>query len=247
MSAVAWRLSPVPAHSGTLRVRSRPPSEASASVAEPAQRPVLDLEVRFLAELASAYSDIHSQIGQTLLAPSAAVPDLTQLRVTLRRRLDAFLETLLSCADEADAIDVLVPFVFFVDEQVERALSASAAPGNWPQLQRDLFAEGRAEGGDVFYERAEALLAAQPARPLVIATYLFCLKANFKGRLADAPAEAVEHWIRALSAALPLQIRHGEAQRASFRAPRSKATYAWLTVSAIFAWQLVLFTWAYFR
>jgi type VI protein secretion system component VasF len=146
-------------------------------------------------------------------------------------------------------MDALVPLVFFVDEQVELALAMTTAPGShsWPQLQRDLFPERRAEGGDVFYERAAELLAEKTPRTTVIAAYLFCLKANFRGRLADEPQEAVERWIQALAEQLPSSARRSGVRFASWRAPRPAVTYLTLTVAAILVWHFLVSLWAYLR
>ena len=247
MSNVAWRISAAPGVSGVHRASPRARSDASLSL--PVQRSRGNLDARFLAELARAYSDMRAHIAQALPATSSRAHDLASLRAALRGRLDQFLEALSSCCDEQDAVDALVPLVFFVDEQVERALAGSADPGDycWPQLQRDLFAEGRAEGGDLFYERAEAHLAEQTKRPVVLASYLFCLKANFRGRLADSPEQAVESWLEALAAALPSPAARSELSVTSWRTPRPLTAYVWLTLLVVLVWHLILFVWAYFR
>jgi hypothetical protein len=246
MSAASWRASSAPRHSG-IRVNQR--SRRDAERVPAARRSGAELEVRFLSEIVSAHADVRASIDEAFSAPPARGPDLVTLRGDLRGRLDQLLEALLGLSEERDAVDALVPFVFFVDEQVELALAVATDPGthSWLQLQRDLFSEGRAEGGDVFYERAEALLAEQTPRTTVIAAYLFCLKANFRGRLAGEPDEAVDQWIDGLAALLPSGARQSAVRNTSWRTPRPVSTYAALAVTAILAWHFVVSAWAYWR
>lgn len=245
MSAVSWRPPLASRHSGVSRVSSsvRRERTALAKVTPPA----LNVEVRLLSELARAHEDVRASIQVALFATAARVPDLVTLRGELRRRLDQLFETLVACSDEKQAIDALVPFVFLVDEQVECALLDASVPGDcsWPQLQRDLFSQARAEGGDVFFERAQELLAEQPPRPFVVAAYLFCLKANFQGRLADEPDGTVEEWVDQLSALLPRRVSDRAVRASSWRSPRRAVMYVAFGVGAFVAWHLIVFTWAY--
>ncbi len=237
ISGASRRSTPLPRSGLGLRP-STPPSAA-------------DLEVRFLSEVVAAHAEIRTRIEAAFFATGSRKPDLVGLRSELLRRLDLLHDALRAFSNERDAVDALVPFVFFVDEQVEHALASATEPGayRWPQLQRDLFLEGRAEGGDVFFELGEQLLAEPAPRTTVIAVYLFCLKAEFRGRLADGPEGAVERWIDDLAAKLPLPSgghRVAPSQPA-WHAPRPAATYVVVALVAIVAWHLVVAGWASLR
>lgn len=248
MSAASWH-SPAadPRYSGVSRVSPRTRRESRLS---PTARPSgVELEVGFLSELVRAHADVHASIDAAFLGISPRNPDLVTLRGELRRRLDQLLDAFLTVSEERDAVDALVPFVFLVDEEVEHALSIGTEPGgnSWPQLQRDLFPERRAEGGDVFYERAGELLREQTPRTTVIAAYVFCLKANFRGRLADEPEQAVNHWLEALAERLPSDAPRRVFRAPSWRAPRRTATYLVVAVAATAIWHLVVSLWAYLQ
>lgn len=208
-----------------------------------------EAEVVFASEIVAAHEEVRALIDAAFSGIAARGPDLVTLRSDLRRCLDRLLEAWLAVVCERDAIDALVPFVFFVDEQVERSLALSTELGSpsFVPLQRDLFPDRRAEGGDVFFERAEELLEETPPRPLVLASYVFCLKAGFRGRLADEPEEAAEEWIRALSARLPKAARGGDYRRQSWRAPRRAATYWGVAIGAVLTFHFLVSLWAYLR
>ncbi len=247
MSAASWHSVAADAqHSGVSRVSPRVRRDSGA----PAPRPIgAELEVRLLSSIARAHADVRATIDAAFTSISPRGPDLVTLRGDLRLRLDQLLDALLTTSEERDAMDALVPFVFFVDEQVEYALATATDPGtgSWPQLQRDLFPERRAEGGDVFYERASELLAEQTPRTIVIAMYLFCLKSNFRGRLADESEESVEHWVRALADRLPTRAPRPALQTATWRAPRRSTTYLAAAFGAVALFHLVVSIWAYLR
>lgn len=247
MNTALWRSRDDTRHSGVARVGRRTPVDSSGRFA--VKPPGVAVEARFLSEIVAAHADVRASIDSAFPTVLVRPPDLVSLRGELRRRLDQLLDVLLTMSDERDAMDALVPFVFFVDEQVEQALALATAPGtsSWPQLQRDLFPEGRAEGGDVFYERASELLAEPTPRTSVIAVYLFCLKASFRGRLADEPAEVVDGWVRALAERLPLGVRRGDVRVSSWRPPRRTATYFLSALGAIVVWHLLVSVWAYLR
>jgi hypothetical protein len=237
-----------PRHSGVTRVSPRRVRESAERA--PTPRPSgPELEVRFLSELARAHGDVRAAIDAALSTSSPRGPDLVMLRGELRQRTDQLLDALLTLSEERDAMDALVPFVFFVDEQVEYALAVSTDPGNdsWQQLQRDLFPERRAEGGDVFFERASALLSEQTPRPTVLAAYLFCLKANFRGRLADEPVGAEDLWIRALAERLPSAAPRRAHRAPTWRAPRRTSTHLVTVVGGVLVWHFVVSLWAYLR
>jgi type VI protein secretion system component VasF len=243
MSAALWRSPDDTRSSGVSRVGRRARADSS-SVSATARK--VAPEARFLAELVAAQNDVRLSI-EAAFSGMARGPDLAALRGELRGRLDQLLDALSTSSDEQDALDALVPFVFFVDEQVEHVLAARIAPGgsSWSQLQRDLFPERRAEGGDVFYERASKLLDEAPPRPPVVAAYLFCLKAGFRGRLAEEPDEVTDGWIRDLAARLPSTARRRGGRAPAWRAPRRTATYFLAAAVAIVAWHIVVATWAY--
>jgi hypothetical protein len=234
-------------HSGVSRVKPR--ERRSPHQAPLRERSPEELEVRFLSELVSAHAGVRGAIDAAFSGMSPRGPDLVSLRGELRRRLDRLLEALLAISAERDAVDALVPFVFFVDEQVERALAVAAEPGgdSWPQLQRDLFPERRAEGGDVFYELASEHLSETTPRITVIAAYLFCLKANFRGRLADEPEEAVDRWVRSLAERLPSGVRRDEVRVSSWRAERRTRTHLTLAVAAVVIGHFLVSLWAYLQ
>jgi type VI protein secretion system component VasF len=212
-------------------------------------RSASELEVLFLSEIVAAHAEVRAAIDAAFSSLSPRGPDLVTLRSDLRRRLDQLLEALLAISEEGDAIDALVPFVFFVDEQVEHALVRATEPGgeSWLQLQRDLFPERNAEGGDAFYERAEALLGEGTPRVTVIAAYLFCLKVGFRGRLADESEDAVERWITALAERLPSSSRRYGVSTPAWRAPRRKRTYLFAALGAIAGWHFLVSLWAYLQ
>lgn len=247
MSTALWRSAVDTRHSGVSRVSRR--TRIDSSPAPAAIPPGSGQEVRFLSELVAAHTEVRSTIANALSGLAAGGPDLIALRGELRRRLDQLLDAFLTLANEQDAMDALVPFVFFVDEQVEQALAQGTAPGgpSWPQLQRDLFAERSAEGGDVFYERASDLLAEATPRPLVIAAYLFCLKASFRGRLADEPDDVIDGWIAALAQRLPSTVSRGAVRTLAWHAPRRAGTYLVAAVLAVSFWHLVVSVWAYLQ
>jgi hypothetical protein len=247
MNTARWRSRDDTRHSGVARVSRRTGPDSSSSYAAPV--PGVASEARFLSEIVAAHADVRAGIDAAFPAVLPRGPDLVTLRGELRRRLDQLLDALLAMSGERDAMDALVPFVFFVDEQVEHTLALTTAPGasSWPQLQRDLFPEGRAEGGDVFYERASELLAEPTPRATVIAVYLFCLKAGFRGRLADEPEDVVDGWMRALAERLPSGAQPGEGRAAGWRPPRRSATYVVVALGAIAIWHLLVSAWAYLR
>lgn len=246
MSTASWRVPTELGRSGVSRAAPRGRREAG----QPAvSRSTAQLEVLFLSEIVAAHAEVCSTIEAAVSAVTPRGPDLSALRGELRRRIDQLLDALLAFSEERDAIDALVPFVFFVDEQVERALAVATDPGgdSWPQLQRDLFSDGHAEGGDVFYERAAELLEEKAPRATVVAAYLFCLKANFRGRLADEPEEAVERWVRALSDKLPSGARRGAVPASVWRTPRHTVTYLVVAAVMIGVFHFLVSTWAYLR
>ncbi len=246
MSAASWHSVAADAqHSGVSRVGPRVRRDSGA----PAPRPVgAQLEVRLLSAIVAAHAGVRATIDAAF-ASSARGPDLVSLRGELRQQLDQLLDALLALSEERDAMDALVPFVFFVDEQVEYALAVATDPGtsSWAQLQRDLFPERRAEGGDAFFERASELLAEQTPRVPVIAMYLFCLKANFRGRLADEPEEAVARWVQALAERLPTSAPQHAPRASTWRAPRQSATYLLAAAGAIAIFHFVVSVWAYLQ
>jgi hypothetical protein len=165
--------------------------------------------VHAFAELVTAHDDAVHAIDRTLAA-NERFPDLVSLRAQLRQRLDK-LHAVLSPPHPAEVtIEVLVPFVFFLDEYVQKRLATrswSEPPGGvpWSLLQRDLFPEGDGDGGDVFFERAAELLAGDNPHPLVLQAYLVCLSAGFAGRHFDEP-EVLEGIRRRLADRLPKPI-----------------------------------------
>jgi type VI protein secretion system component VasF len=247
VNTASWRAPADLSRSGVSRATPR--GRRDDGQAPGAPRSSAQLEVLFVSEIVAAHAEVSSIMEAAFSGMSPRGPDLVSLRGDLRRCLDRLVEALLGFSVERDAIDALVPFVFFVDEQVEHCLAVSTEPGgdSWFQLQRDLFGERRAEGGDVFYERAEELLAETTPRTTVIAAYLFCLKANFRGRLADAPEEVVERWARALAEKLPSGTRRGGVPVSSWRAPRRTMTYFVLAVAAIVGFHFLVSAWAYLR
>lgn len=247
MTTSPRRLPPTVSRPEVSRVRPtarREPAQPPSRARSPSE-----LEVLFLSEIVAAHADVRTTIDAAFSSLAPRGPELVTLRSDLRRRLDRLLESLLTFSEERDAIDALVPFVFFVDEQVEHSLAIATEPGgeSWSQLQRDLFPERRAEGGDVFYERAEELLAEPTPRATVIAAYLFCLKIGFRGRLADEPEDAVERWILALSERLPSGARRGDVRAPAWRTPRRATTYLVVAVAAMVAWHFLVSVWAYLR
>jgi type VI protein secretion system component VasF len=232
--------------SGVSRVK---PRERQAPQPTLRERSPAELEVRFLSEMVAAHADALSIIDAAFSGMSPRGPDLVTLRSELWRRLDRFLEALLVISEERDAMDALVPFVFFVDEQVERALAASTEPGgdSWSQLQRDLFPERRAEGGDVFYELASEHLSEPTPRIIVIAAYLFCLKANFRGRLADEPEEAVHRWLQLLAERLPSGARRDDVRLSTWRSTRRTNTHLVFAAAAIVVGHFLVSLWAYLQ
>lgn len=247
MSTASWRSPADTLYSGVTRVQQRARRDSGRVPATPPSG--AELEVRFLSELVAAHADVRSSIDVALSSRSTRGPDLVALRGDLRRRLDQLLDELLGFCEERDAIDALVPFVFFVDEQVEHALAVATDPGTstWLQLQCDLFPERRAEGGDVFFERAGQLLSEKPARTTVVAAYLFCLKASFRGRLADEPDEAAEQWVRALAEQLPSRVQRSVTRVGAWHTPRRTGTYVVAAVAATIVWHLLVSVWAYLR
>ncbi len=234
-------------HSGVSRVK---PRERHLTPRPPLrERSPAELEVRFLSEMVAAHADVRSAIDAAFSGMSPRGPDLVTLRGELRRRLDRLLEALLAISEERDAVDALVPFVFFVDEQVEHALAVATEPGgdSWQQLQRDLFPERRAEGGDVFYELASEHLSEATPRITVIAAYLFCLKANFRGRLADEPDEAVDRWVHLLAERLPSGVRRDEVRVWSWGTQRRVRTHLAFAVVAIVVGHFLVSLWAYLQ
>ena len=246
-NAASWPSSSRSRLSGANR-RSTPLPRSGVGVRPSTPPSGADLEVRFLSEVVAAHADARSSI-EDAFAPGTRKLDLVGLRTELLRRLDQLHDALRAFSNERDAVDALVPFVFFVDEQVEHALAAATEPGTyrWPQLQRDLFLEGRAEGGDVFFELAEQVLAEPAPRPTVIAVYLFCLKGGFRGRLADGPEGAVERWIDDLAAKLPSGGHRVASSQVAWHAPRPAATYVVVALAAMVAWHLVVAGWASLR
>ena len=247
MNTATWR-PPASAPRAAGPAWASPRSRDLKSAASPG-RSAQSLEIRLLTELVRAHTDAHSAIDSALYAFGQRAPDLGALRGELRRRLDQLLESLLEFCAERDAVDALVPVVFFVDEQVERALVNEVDAGryNWLPLQRDLFSEGRADGGDVFFERAEALLGEPSARPVVIAAYLFCLKANFRGRLCDEPEDATDLWMERLAARLPARQTEAGLRPSAWRAPRPASTYFTAAAAVVLLWHGVVLVWAYLR
>jgi type VI protein secretion system component VasF len=243
VSTASWR---VPTELGRSGVSRTTPRGRRDGLQAAGPRSSAQLEVLFLSEIVAAHAEIRAIIEAAVSATAPRGPDLVSLRGELRRRVDQLLDALLAFSEERDAIDALVPFVFFVDEQVERALAVATDPGGdtWPQLQRDLFSERHAEGGDVFYERAAELLEEKAPRATVVAAYLFCLKADFRGRLADEPEEATERWVRALAEKLPSGARRAAIAPSAWRAPRRTVTYLVVAVAAIGVFHLLVSTWA---
>jgi hypothetical protein len=234
-------------HSGVSRVKPSPRRDPLHPPAS--KRSDAELEVLFLSEIVAAHADVRTSIDAAFSGMSPRGPDLVALRGELRRRLDRLLEALLSFSEEGDAVDALIPFTFFVDEQVEHSLAVATEPGgeSWSQIQRDLFPEHRGEGGDVFYELADELCAEAKPRITVIAAYLFCLKVGFRGRLADEGEEAVERRIRSLAERLPSGARRVDVRASTWRTPRRPATYFVVVIAAIVAWHFLVSLWAYLR
>ncbi|HKO53773.1 MAG TPA: DotU family type IV/VI secretion system protein [Polyangiaceae bacterium] len=248
MNTATWRPpSSGPRAAGPAWANARPRRELRLATSP--VRVAQSLEIRLLSELVRAHTDTYTVIDSALSVAGQRAPDLGALRGDLRRRLDQLLESLLEFCVERDAVDALVPLVFFVDEQVERALLNERDTGrySWLPLQRDLFSEDRADGGDVFFERAEALLGEPSARPVVIVAYLFCLKANFRGRLCDEPEDSADRWMDRLAACLPTRQTERARRPSVWRAPRPAATYLSAAAALVLFWHGLIWVWAYWR
>lgn len=194
---------------------------------------------RAWSEIVDAHDDALRQIA-VAFGEGGKAPALDTLRPRLRRRLDELVAALAPPLEAEEAVILIVPLVFLLDEQVEVRLVRAAVPERlaWPQLQADLFPDG--DGGDVFYERAAALLRDPEPQELAIRVYLFCLQAGFQGRLFDDPA-AIAEWKARLAARLPPAPPAAAAPAAPvLHKARPRSFYVWVTLAALLAFQLVL-------
>jgi type VI protein secretion system component VasF len=193
---------------------------------------------RVWAEIAAAHEDTSRQIAAAF-ADRGRLPDLPPLRARLRRRLDDLLAALSPPLTPDDAVSVLVPLVFLLDEQVEGRIARAGGdgPSAWPKLQRDLFPDG--DGGDAFYERAGALLRLPDPPALPVAAYLFCLNAGFQGRLVDDPG-AIPGWKARLAACLPAASAASAPLPATLRRARPRVFYVLAVLGALVVAQIVL-------
>ncbi len=141
-------------------------------------------------EILAAHDEL-SRVIERSFAEEGANVDLDALRRTLRIRLEELRVSLGATLSADEAIEVLVPFLFLFDERVLAQLSRISIGHelSYRLLQHDLFPAE--DGGDVFYEKVNALLSRAEAPQILLEAYLFCLQAGFEGRLAD-DAEALE-------------------------------------------------------
>ena len=194
---------------------------------------------RVWSEIIDAHDDAMRQIAAAF-GEAGKAPALEALRARLRRRLDELVAALAPPLEAEEAVGLIVPLVFLLDEQVEVRIARAAAPEKyaWLLLQADLFPDG--DGGDVFYERAAALLRTPDPPELAVRVYLFCFQAGFQGRLFDDPA-AIADWKARLAALLPVAPPTNAATAATaLHKARPRSFYVWVTLAALLAFQIVL-------
>jgi type VI secretion system protein ImpK len=143
------------------------------------------MDGRIWTEILAAHRDVEGLIANAFEDPGAR-PDLAALRRDVWRRLDRLRVTLSASMSAEQAVRVLVPLLYLIDEKVLLRLGAGGggtAP-SWQLLQRAFQTE---DGGDAFFDEVNALGHDTPA--ILFEVYLFCLQAGFEGRHAGEPEE----------------------------------------------------------
>jgi hypothetical protein len=156
-----------------------------------------------------AWSDVLGTMRQIDAAVDKAFggspprPDLALLHGSVQKLLSNLEKKLLPVlGEEALVREVLLPFICLCDEQVLVRLGRlSHNPDvDWARIQADPRYIPSQDGGDVFFEMAEDLLAdrhlqgATPeVRTFVLGAYLHGLTRGFEGRYADDPGKLREY------------------------------------------------------
>ncbi|MFY0564780.1 DotU family type IV/VI secretion system protein [Archangium lansingense] len=154
--------------------------------------------------------------------PPAGDPQelLRELHKLLREGIKSLEQALLRDDQHLGALeleDVLRPFVYLVDELVQRRLAETKRSEEWPMLQFERFQED--SGGDLFFELADERLKDSPGSSTLIYEMLhFCLTAGFKGRYEDRPARLRDYKMQLaeripqpeLASAPPVPVTTGE-------------------------------------
>ena len=125
-----------------------------------------------LAQLTSRLRSILSAEARMELSGDASSAGSEGMDALIARRAD----------DEVE--QVIVPLAIHVDERVLGRLPPRIG-STWVRVQEDVIHSD--DGGVVFYEKLDALLASVEARALVLEVYLFCLCEGFFGRYIDEP------------------------------------------------------------
>jgi type VI secretion system protein ImpK len=143
-------------------------------------------------DILAAYRDIEAQIGRAF-ADKERSPDLGALHDALWRRLEELRKSLAKKRSEELAMEVLEPLIFATDERVLERLgdvSLDRAVA-WPMLQRGICPEEN--GGEVFFLRADDVLAEKEPPELLTEVLLFCLHAGFVGRYEGDAAKLADY------------------------------------------------------
>lgn len=140
---------------------------------------------------------------------------------------------------EDEVEQTIVPLVVHLDERVLGRLPERLRP-SWHRLQEDVIDSDN--GGEVFYDKLEALLASPLASPLVLEVYLFCLCEEFFGRYYEDREQIAVYKAR-LARRLPAPLRataKGASSASAGPTRTRKALPAWVYYVAAVAAAVLL-------
>ena len=206
------------------------------------------MNIQVSAELMNAYHDALREIDAALpdpmepLEPDKLRAKLAGLRPKLADPLRVLREDLADLTSDEQARRLIRPLVFLIDEKVLARLPA-LSDVEWSALQSDFAVDG---GGDVFFEDVKSFTSRKKSEPSesevdVTAEYLFCLRADFKGRYFDDPAarrDAMESLAEELPRPAPLMS--ASVAEGLVPQPRSLIAYLGTALAAVLVLQLVL-------
>lgn len=145
----------------------------------------LSLKLREI-DVASMRAELAKDGGGVSAASSAQ--DQARLDEALKREADAEIQK------------IFEPLTMHIDERVLLRLPPDLS-GSWERLQGDVIHSD--DGGAVFYDCLDTLLASARPSELVLEVYSFCLSEGFFGRYADAP-EKIQAYRDEIASRIPI-------------------------------------------